>query len=359
MADRTTPVPRPARAAPPTARRATIKDVAAAAGVSRSTASRALTGRGYVGLGVRERVRHAADDLGYVPDAMARNLRQQSSRSIGVLVSDLRNAFYADLAAGISQQARRHGYTMMLADDSGVPADELDAAERFVALRAAGVIVTPVSPHITTYLTRHHVPVIEVDRQFGEGSSDAVVVDNKLAARRVTEHLIGLGHRRIALLIDEMDWTTGRDRFAGYAEACRAAGLELDESLVVAAGWDVGASRSTALRLLDGRDAPTAVFAANNVLAEGIWRAAVELGRRIPQDLSMVSFDDAPWMSMVTPGITAVQQDAVALGAAAVGRLLERIDDPQAPPRTIMLSARVLQRGSTAPPPDDEGRRRG
>jgi LacI family transcriptional regulator len=331
--------------------RATIKDVAQAAGVSRSTASRALTGRGYVGLGVRERVQQAADGLGYVPDATARHLKQQVSRSVGVLVSDLRNPFYADLAAGISQQARRRGYTMMLADDSGGVADELDAAERFVALRVAGVIITPVSAEIGEYLARHRVPVVEVDRQFGEGASDAVLVDNKHASRRVTEHLIGLGHRRIALLIDEMEWTTGRERHAGYEEACQAAGLPLEESLVVAARWDVAAAQAAAAELLGRADAPTAIFAANNLLAEAVWRAAAGLGVRLPDDLSLASFDDAPWMSLVEPQVTAVQQDAVGLGEAAMARLLERIEAPHAPPRTVMLGARVLPRGSTAPPP--------
>ena len=330
-------------------RRATIKDVAEAAGVSRSTASRALTGRGYVGHGVRERVHHAAERLGYVPDAMARHLKQQVSRSIGVLVSDLRNPFYADLAAGISQQARRRGYAMILADDAGSAADEVEAAERFVALRVAGVIVTPLSVQIATYLERQRTPVVEVDRQFGEGTSDAVVVDNRTASRRVTEHLLALGHERIALLIDELDWTTGRERHAGYTEACRAAG-PLDESLVVTARWDADAARARAVELLAGPGAPTAVFAANTLLAEGVWRAAADLGLRIPDDLSLVAFDDAAWMSMVTPGITAVQQDAVALGEAAVGRLVERIEAPQAAPRTVMLGARVVHRGSTAPP---------
>ncbi|GAA2727815.1 LacI family transcriptional regulator [Cellulomonas aerilata] len=343
----------PARdgAAPGPVRRATIKDVAEAAGVSRSTASRALTGRGYVGLGVRERVQHAAEGLGYVPDATARHLKQQVSRSIGVLVSDLRNSFYADLAAGISQQARRRGYTMMLADDNGSAADEVAAAERFVALRVAGVVVTPVAPDVVAYLSRHRVPLVEVDRQFGEGASDAVLVDNKHASRRVTEHLIGLGHRRIALLIDEMEWTTGRERHAGYEEACRAAGLPLEESLVVAARWDAGAARAAAADLLRRPDPPTAIFAANNLLAEAVWRAAADLGVRLPDDLSLASFDDAPWMSMVTPQVTAVEQDAVALGETAVTRLLERIEAAQAPPRTVMLGARVLQRGSTGPPP--------
>src|SRR5690554_4258995 len=125
---------------PPEDRRATIKEVAESAGVSRSTASRALAGNGYVAERVRIRVRESARELGYVVDATARSLKQRSSRTVGVLVSDLRNAFYADLASGAGRECRARGFTMMLIDDSGLPDDELEAAEAFVALRVAGVI---------------------------------------------------------------------------------------------------------------------------------------------------------------------------------------------------------------------------
>jgi DNA-binding LacI/PurR family transcriptional regulator len=331
-------------------RRATIRDVAELAEVSRSTASRALTGRGYVAPVVRDRVRKAARELGYVPDAMARHLRQQASHSVGVLVSDLRNDFYASLAAGISQQARRRQYTMMLSDDGGSSDVETEAAEAFVALRVAGVIVTPVSAGIGDYLARHRIPVVEVDRQFAPGTCDAVVVDNEGAARRVTTELLRLGHRRIALVIDETHWTTGRDRSAGYRTAFATAGVPFDPELVVTAGWDVEDARREAHALLQLAEPPTAIFAANNVLAQGVWRAAAELGRSIPEDLSLVSFDDVPWMSMVRPGITAVAQDAVAMGEAAITQLLERIASPLAPVRTVMLAPTIVSRGSTAPP---------
>ena len=332
-------------------RRATIREVAEAAGVSRSTASRALTGHGYVAPPVRDRVRAVARELGYVADATARHLRRQASQSIGVLLSDLSNPFYAGLAAGISQQARRREYTMMLGDDGGSTAVEAEAAEAFVALRVAGVIVTPVSAEIGAYLAGQRIPVIEVDRQFSAGACDAVLVDNGSAAQTVTRRLLDLGHRRIALVIDEMHWTTGRDRLAGYRAAFAAAGVPLDESLVVSAGWDVDAARVEARKLLARAEPPTAVFAANNVLAEAVWRTAAELGLSIPAQLSLVSFDDVPWMSMVTPGVTAVAQDTIALGEAAVSQLVERIQSPLAPVRTVLLAASVVSRGSTAPPP--------
>jgi DNA-binding LacI/PurR family transcriptional regulator len=332
-------------------RRATIREVAEAAEVSRSTASRALTGNGYVAPQVRERVREVARALGYVADATARHLRQQASRSIGVLVSDLNNPFYAGLAAGISQQARKRQYTMMLADDGGSPEIEVEAAEAFVALRVAGVIVTPVSAEISTYLARQRIPVVEVDRQFSPGACDAVVVDNVTAARNVTRQLLDLGHRRIMLAIDEMHWTTGRDRLAGYRDAFATAGVPFDESLVVTAGWDVDTARIEVHKLLSRPKPPTAVFAANNVLAEAVWRAATELDLAIPRQLSLVSFDDVAWMSLVRPGVTAVAQDPFALGEAAISQLLERIASPLAPVRTVLLSATVAARGSTGPPP--------
>jgi len=331
-------------------RRATLKDVAQAAGVSQSTTSRALSGEGYVAPAVRERVLATADRLGYVPHAMARSLRKQVSRSVGVVVSDLRNTFYADLAAGVAARARALGYTMMLVDDQGSAEDELSAARAFVSTRTAGVIVTPVSATVSAYLLGQQTPVVEVDRQFSRGSCDAVVIDHHKVARRVTEHLIALGHRRIALLVDEIDWTTGSARSEGYRSALRAAGLPASPELLVSVGWDSGGARRAAVDLLAQRNRPTALFAANNVLAEGLWRAVGDLGLRVPDDVSVLSFDDARWMSMVSPGMTAVAQDVVALGAAAMDRLVARIARPDEEPQTVTLEAEILPRGSTAAP---------
>lgn len=338
----------PPRRAP--TRRATLKDVALAAGVSQSTTSRAISGEGYVAADVRARVLAAAEELGYVPHAMARSLRKQVSRSIGVLVSDLRNSFYADLAAGVASRAREHGYTMMLVDDQGIVDEEIGAAQAFVATRAAGVIVTPVSAAITEYLLKQHTPVVEVDRQFAADRCDGVIIDNGSVARRMTDHLLALGHRRIALIIDETDWTTGGERAAGYRRSLEEAGLDLEPELVATTGSDVESSRAAAIGVLARKDRPTALFAVNNLLAEGVWRAVHDLGLRVPEDVSIVSFDDAQWMSMVTPGVTAIAQDAVALGTSAMDLLLARIADPERAPSTEVLEAQIRPRGSTAAP---------
>ena len=331
-------------------RRATLKDVARAAGVSQSTTSRALNGQGYVAPAVRERVRAAAEELGYVPSVAARSLRQQVSRSIGVLVSDVRLGFYADLALGVAARAAAHGYTMMLVDDRGSARDELGAARAFVATRAAGVVVAAVSAAVPSYLLAQQIPLVEVERQFLPGASDAVVVDNRRVAREVTERLLALGHRRIALLVDETVWTTGSERIAGHRDALAAAGLPDPPELLVRVHWDVEKARLATLELLARADRPTAVVAADDVLAEGMWRAVLDRGLRVPEDVSLVSFDDARWMDLVQPGVTAVTQDVPALAAAAVDRLLGRIERPDEEPQTVTLSAGILSRGSTAVP---------
>lgn len=332
-------------------RRPTITDVAEAAGASRSTTSRALTGTGYVSPAVRERVRKAAKRLGYVPDALARGLKQRSANTIGLLVSDLRNFFYAQMSSGASQAAKELGYAIMLIDTGGHGTDELTAAEHFVAQRVAGVIVTPISAKITEYLARRDIPTVEVDRTFGARRTDSVTVGNTEGATEATEHLIGLGHRRIALIIDETDWTTGQQRQTGYRAAMDAAGLETPADLMVSSGWDAEDARQATVRLLQRDDRPTALFAANNVIAEGAWRAAHELGLAIPGDLSLVAFDDAPWMSLVSPHVTTVAQNPFALGGAAVRQLVERVAAPDAPRRRIVLGTDLVVRGSTGPAP--------
>lgn len=332
--------------------RPTIREVASAAGVSRSTASRALSGNGYAAPEVRERVRAVAKEIGYVVDTTARSLKQRTSKSVGLLVSDLRNVFYAELASGIGEEARTHGRTVVLVDLRGRSEDELEAAEILVGSRVSGVIATPVSADLSAYLGRIGVPLIEVDRRFDAENTDAIVVDNRAAARDTTTRLLDAGHRRIALLIDETEWTTGEERQRGYLDALAARKVAADETLIIQAGWDAEEAKAAALRVLSRADRPTAVFAANNVLTEGTWRAAAELGLRVPDDVSVVGFDDAPWMSMVSPGVSTRLQDAGALGAAALQTLLERLDTPDAPVRTIVMPTRFLDRGSVAAPAD-------
>lgn len=333
-----------------------MQDVAREAGVSASTVSRALSGNGYAAEDVRKRVHAVAARIGYIPDANARSLRNRSSHSVGVLISDLRNPFYADLAAGVEQRLRSAGYHMILVNDDGHAGEEMLAVQTFAAMRVAGVIVTPVSVEAVKSLHQHGVHVVQADRRISARHGDAVLGDNEAGAELVTRHLLQLGHRRIALLIDETKWTSGAGRLAGYRAAhAAAAGAPVDEDLIAFTSFDAAAAGATAGRLLDARPDVTALFAANNVLAQGAFAEFQRRGLRLPDQLSIAAYDDVPWMSLVRPAITTVSQHTFDLGRRCADVLLARLSGEYAedgPPRLVRVEPALFVRGSTgqAPP---------
>ncbi|MCP3803979.1 LacI family transcriptional regulator [Allokutzneria sp. A3M-2-11 16] len=333
-------------------RRPTGADVAREAGVSPSTVSRALNGTGYTAPQVRERVRAAAARIGYIPDANARSLRNRSSRSVGVLISDLRNPFYADLAAGIEQVLRAAGYHMILVNDDGSAEEELLAVQTFAAMRVSGVIITPVSSRSVKSLREHGINVVQADRRAGTRHGDAVLGDNEQGAELVTEHLLALGHRRIALLIDETKWTTGAGRLAGYRAAHEAAGVPLDEKLIAfTTSFEAEAARGATAELLDAHPDVTALFAANNVIAQGAFQEIQRRRIAVPRKLSLAAYDDVPWMSMVRPGITTVTQHTVSFGKRCAEVLLSRLDGAaEQEPTIIHVQPELVVRASTAAP---------
>lgn len=326
-------------------RRPTITDVARLAGASRTSTSRALTGKGYTSPELMARIKAAADQLGYVPNALARSLKQQATSVIGLLVSDLANSFYAEIASGASAAARARGYQIMLADTHGDHQLEIDAARNLLSQQVAGLIVTPVTDQPTVLARRLGIPALEIDRGIGIG--DTVTVKNGEGAQRATRHLLNQGHTRIALITDETEWTTGRRRRDGYLAAFQDAGITPDPSLIITAGWSDIAARAATSRLLSLKNRPTAVFAANNLLARGAWQGIRDAGLALPTDISLIAFDDAPWMSMVEPQVSTIAQDAALIGATAVDRLFERIANPNLPHQEIVLPVTLLERGST------------
>jgi LacI family transcriptional regulator len=300
---------------------------------------------------VRDRVRAAADKIGYVLDHNARNLRSRTSTSIGVLISDLRNPFYADLAAGIEEELRAAEYQMVLVNDNGDPEEEMRAAETLLAMRVPGVIVTPVTAACPRILQDNGVHVVCADRELGRSGSDVVLSDNKAGARELTEHLIGLGHTRIGLLIDETKWSTGAGRLAGFRAAHADHGLEVDENLIAFTSFDADAAQQTTRRLLNEQHV-TAIISANNVLAQGALAEIKERRLEVPRQLSLAAYDDVPWMSLVQPALTTVDQHTVDLGRAGARLLLSRIrGELPARRRIVRVAPRMIVRGSTGPAP--------
>jgi LacI family transcriptional regulator len=331
-----------------TARPITLADVAREAGTSASTASRALSGRGYVAPDVRRRLLSVADRLGYVPNLSARTLKQRTSRVVGVVVSDLSNQFYAALAAGVEQALREANYQMLLLGDNSDASQELAGVRTFLAMRAPGVIMTPASRASADLIVARGVPVVEVDRRMST-SCDAVVIDNERGARDAVTHLLELGHTRIALLVARTTWTTDAGRLEGYRSALADAGMRVDRKLVVKIATHAADAPARIAALLES-ERPTAVFAANNVLAEQAWHVLRRLGRKIPRTVSFVAFDDVPWMEMVRPGLTAVRQPAYEMGRRAALLLLRRLEDPTCGRTIEVLQPELVVRGSTAAP---------
>lgn len=326
----------------------TLSDLAREAGTSASTASRALRGQGYVSHATRTRLLAAAERLGYVPNASAQSLKHRTSRVIGVVVSNLANQFYARLAAGAEQVLRQAGYQMMIVGDHNDDEEELTAARNFLALRAPGVIITPLRPTVSELLSARGLAVVEVDRQLSPASCDAVVIDNVAGARAATSHLLGLGHRRVGFIGVDTSWTSDAGRLAGYLLAHERAGAPSDPRLILRVPPGDADDEATIADFLE-RVQPTALFTGNNVLAAQTWRVLRARGMELPGDVSLVAFDDLDWMDMVTPGITVVAQPTEELGRRAAQLCLARLADPERPRTVERLQPQLVIRGSTAP----------
>lgn len=313
-------------------RRPTVRDIAIASGVSRSVASRALTGSGYVSDDARRRVLRAAAELDYVPHATAKHLKERVSRSIGVLVGDLRSPFDSGVTAGVSAAAHVGGFTTMLADLAGAT-DVRRALEHFVAFGVAGVVVTAPAPEPVHVLRRHDVPVVEVDHRLAARASDGVVRDHEAAARTATGLLLDRGHGPVALVL------TDDVRADQWAKGYRAV-VGPDE--VVVRPDAVG-------RLVRDRAVGGLVLTTEQVAA-GLLAALHDVGARVPEDVGLVCLDEAPWMSLWPPGLMTVTHPADAVGRAAVERLLDRFAAGPGPARTVVLAPTTRVRGSVRLP---------
>jgi LacI family transcriptional regulator len=325
------------------ARQPTVHDVAREAGVSASTVSRALHGRGYASPEVRAVVAAAAARIGYVADANARSLRVRTSTTVGVLISDLRNPYYALLAAGIEAGLTGAGKHMVLVNDDSDPAKEATAVAAFASMRVCGVIVTPVSERVARAAAQFGLPIVCVDRPAGRARTDVVMADDHAGGRLLTEHLLANGRHPVAILLDEQRWSTGAGRLAGYRKALAAAGIAADDDLVQMTSWRAEDAAASTHDLIARRPDVRALITANNVLAQGAFTALRAAGLVIGRDVALASFDDLPWMTMVDPPLTAITQHPFEIGRRAAEVLLERIQSGPADPRGSAVARAVVR----------------
>ena len=329
-------------------RRPTMKDVANLAGVSLATVSRVVNGNDDVRADLAARVQDAVGVLGYRRDLMASTLRRTDrlSSTIGLIIEDVANPFFSAVHRGVEDVAREHGVLTFAGSSDEDPDRERELAEAFGARGVDGLVIVPCSSD-QGYLTRERdsgTALVFVDRPPRFIDADAIVTDNAGGAAAAVEHLLAAGHRRIGFLGDRPAVFTAAERRRGYREARAAAGIGEDPELERVGLVDSGSAELAARELLDAPDAPTALFAAQNLITIGALRALRARGEQ--HRTALVGFDDVMLADMVEPGITVVMQDPYALGRQGAELLFSRLDGFRGESRLVVIPAELVTRGS-------------
>jgi LacI family transcriptional regulator len=334
-------------------RRATMKQVAALAGVSLSTVSRVVNGDPAVGPELAARVREAAEALGYRHNLAASALRRADglSASIGVIVEDVANPFFSAVQRGIENVARGRGVLTFAGSSDEVPQRERELAEAFGARGVDGLIIAPAAAD-HGYLLRDRaagVALVFVDRPGRFIDADAALADNAGGAHRGVSHLIAGGHRRIAFLGDRPELYTAAERLRGYRRALADHGIPVDGGLIRHTLPRAADAYTQTRALLRGPARPTALFTSQNLITIQAVQALHEAG--LEHTVALVGFDDIALAGVVAPGLTVISQDAAGLGRAAAELLFARLDGDTRPSRRVVLSPTLIVRGSGEIPP--------
>jgi LacI family transcriptional regulator len=325
----------------------TLKDVANHAGVSRATVSRVLNNNPTVAEDLRLRVAAAIKDLGYQPNRAARRLRASSSDVLGLIISDIENPFFTSVVRGVEDSAYAYQMSVVLCNTDEDPEKQRMYLRVMQAEHVAGLIISPTNVNEDfTELEQAGIPVILLDRRTDPYETDAVTIDNVAGAYLAVKHLIDLGHERIGMIGGSAHLTTGRERYEGYRKALNAAGIKVDEKLIRVGDFKIDSGYNLMRELITSPQPPSAVFAANNLMTLGALRALRELNVRVPEDMALIGFDDMPWASELCPPLTTISQPTYELGQETVQLLLRRLQNPNAPVRTVTLQPRLVIRES-------------
>lgn len=335
---------------------ATIKDVAREVGVHPSTVSRALdpSQRDRLGEPIVARVLEAAERLGYRPDAAAASLRSGRSRLIGIIVPDIANPVFSPIISGLERTLSARGYALIVADQPPDRPEQPDILEMLVARRVDGLVLANVSlkDDAVERCLRWQVPVVLVNRAETAGRVPSVVSDDVAGMRLAVEHLVGLGHCAIVHVAGPQSLSTGSLRRRGFIEAMVAAGLSVgDHDIAEAAAFTREAGLPAARPLLAQRPDATAVVAANDLLALGVYEALREQGRRCPDDVSVIGHNDMPLVDMVSPALSTIRISHREMGERTGELLLDMISGVCAATPQIVTQPVLIARGSTAPLP--------
>ena len=326
-----------------------MRDVAKQADVSITTVSHVINQTRVVSDETRERVLTAMNELGYKPNVLARSLRRKETHTIGVIVPDSADPFFAEVVRGIEDTSFQQGYTITLCNSDSDLDKELHYTNALTEKQVDGILFLAAggksTEHINT-LQKRRMPLVVVDRYALNMMLDSVRVDNDWGGWRATQHLVELGHTRIGCIAGPSDLTLSAERVTGYRRALQEGGIPVDESLIIKSNFQFEGGYQAAHRFFAMDKPPTAIFACADQLAIGVLRAAFELGRHVPDELSVVGFDDIRLASFINPPLTTIAQPKYEMGGIATTMLLERIANPDMPPRQQILDTNLLIRGS-------------
>jgi LacI family transcriptional regulator len=342
-------------------KRPTQQDVAKFTGVSRATVSYVLNGptngRVLVSEETQKKVIKAIEELGYVPDARAQALRSGNTKTIGLIIPDVANPHFWEFANGVEKESLASGYRLLLSSmelniEYGEDIFKDLSRQRIDGLILMGSFINQSEKAKKTLhqSLKRRLPIVEISIEKNiDNNVDRVLSDYCIATKEVMRYLFSLGHRQIGFVYGVQEPVLGEDRLLPYQESLLAAGLPVEDDLIIRCGATIQDGYQAAEKLLQRSTRPTALIVINDLLAIGVMRAAADLGLNIPQDLSVVGYDDIPFSKYMVPRLTTVSKDTVSLGREAVKLLLARIQEPGRPRQTFNVSPQVIIRESTGP----------
>ncbi len=333
------------------AKRITIKDVAKEAGVSVTIVSRVLSNYGSFSEESKSTVLKAVEKLDYKPDAIAQSLRTKKSKAIGVIVSDIVTFFFTTLVRGIEDVANQSNYSVILCNSDEDLIKEREYLSALCERGVDGLVISP-SPGNDSYLkklTRGGTPIVLVDRRIKDLRVPMVIVDNESGAYEAVSYLISLGHRHIGIITGLKGTTTSEERLAGYKKALNEHHLPQDPELIKAGDYRREKAKEAAEEFLRMKNPPTALFVSNEPMTNGVLLALRENKVKIPEEMSIIGFDDPIWAPLTNPALTTVNQPSYSMGTLACQTLLKEIKGTgrsKAPLEDIMLKPKLIIRGS-------------
>jgi DNA-binding LacI/PurR family transcriptional regulator len=334
-------------------KRPTMSDVAARAGVSKTTVSHVINNTRFVEEETRQRVLQAVAELGYRPSVAARSLTTNRTETVGAIVSDSSNYFFAEVLHGVEEILRPENYALFVCNTAEILEHEAHYLDLLLRQRVDGIIAAATSQRwdILAEAEVQHTPVVFLDRAFEGLRGPFVGVDNKAGATLGTRHLIECGHRKIGILAGFQRLSTMRERLAGFRQALQEHDIPLPEEWVVTSSLGVEAGQEAMRHLLTLPERPTAVFLNNNLLSLGALLAMGELGLRCPEGISVIGFDDHPWAAVSDPPLTVVKQPTQQLGQVAAKMVLALIRGEELPESRVLLECELIVRQSCCSPP--------